>query len=103
MQKRDAALARDWALNIQKVLRQNLRGYGPLTSKNLPFRRAKMVVACTSAGESTGQSTIGEVLLLKKGEKATDKTVSQGDLWHPPPQKFSEVTSVSKMLFKAIE
>ena len=33
------------------------RGYG--TSKIVPFRRAKMVVKFTSAGQSTGQRTIG--------------------------------------------
>ena len=38
------------------------------TSKILPFRRAKMVVKCTSAGKDTGQrtNTIGELLLLKQ-------------------------------------
>ena len=36
----------------------------PPNSKVLPFRRAKMVVKCTSAGQFTGKRTIGELLLL---------------------------------------
>ena len=46
----------------------------PPTSKILPFRRAKIVVKCSLAGQSTGQGTIGELLLFKKN-KATDKKV----------------------------
>ena len=34
--------------------------------ENLPFRRAKTVVKCTSAGQLTGPRTTGELLLLKK-------------------------------------
>ena len=41
-------------------------GEAPPTSTILPFRRAKMVLKCTSAGQFTGQRTIGELLLLKK-------------------------------------
>ena len=40
-----------------------------LTSKILPFRRAKMVVKYTSAGQYTGQRTIDDLLLLKKGHR----------------------------------
>ena len=35
----------------------------------LSFRRAKMVAKCTSAGQFTGQRSIGELLLLNKGRK----------------------------------
>ena len=38
----------------------------PSTSKILPFRRTKLVVQCTSAGQLTGQKIIDEVLLLKR-------------------------------------
>ena len=37
----------------------------PPNSKVLPFRRAKMVVKCTSARQFTGKRTIGELLLLR--------------------------------------
>ena len=60
----------------------------PPTSKILPFRREKMVVKCNSAGQSTGQKTIGEQPLLKtKGH--TQRSLAG----HPltPLKKFSEV------------
>ena len=56
------------------------------STKILPFRRAKMVVKCTSAGKSTGQRTIGELLLLKKGH--THKSLGGQPL--TPPKKFNE-------------
>ena len=71
-----------------------LKGYvgePTLTSKILPFRRAKMVIKCTSAGHFTGQRTIGELLLLKKKRSQTKKG-SQGSLLDPP--KFGEATSL---------
>ena len=49
-----------------------------------------MVTACTSAGQSTGQRTIGEILLLRNASykkmypRATSDTL----------QKLSEVTSL---------
>ena len=35
----------------------------------LVFRRAKVLVKCTSSGHFIGQSTIGELLLVRKGQK----------------------------------
>ena len=40
--------------------------------ENLPLRRAKTVVQCISAGQSTGSRTFGQLLLLEK--KVTDRT-----------------------------
>ena len=36
----------------------------PPNLENLPFRRAKAAVQCTSAGKLTGPRAIGELLLL---------------------------------------
>ena len=63
-------------------------GYG--TSKIVPFRRAKMVVKCTSAGQFTGQRTIGYLLLQKKGHR--QKCLTGQPL--TSPRKFCEVTSL---------
>ena len=49
-----------------------------------------MVVKCTSAVQFTGQSTIGELLLLET-EKRSQTKISKANLRHP--QKFSEITS----------
>ena len=47
----------------------NLRGlYGgvsPPNLENLPFRKAKTVVQCTSAEQLAGPRSIGELLLLR--------------------------------------
>ena len=61
----------------------------PPASKILPFRRAKMIAKFTSAGQFTGQRTIGELLLLKrlqvqKSRRATSDT----------PLKLREVMSL---------
>ena len=51
-------------------------GEPPPTSKFLPFRRAKMVVKCTAAGQSTGQRTTDELLLLED-KKITSRLITQ--------------------------
>ena len=48
----------------------------PPTSKFLPFRRSKMVVKCTAAGQSTGQRATGELLLLKE-KTITSRLITQ--------------------------
>ena len=75
---------------------RNLRGYvgeplpNPPTSKNFPFRRAKVVVKCTSARQLTGQRTIGELLLLQKRRQKQKYSQETSDT----AQKFSEPTSL---------
>ena len=69
---------------LHQNLERNLQGvWGratPTTLKTLPFRRAKMAVRCTLTGQSTGQRTIGELLLLKKPKKGYRQKVSQDNL-----------------------
>ena len=69
------------------------------TSKLLPFRRAKMMLKCTSAEQFTGQWTIGDPLLLKKG---LSQTKSSRNATSDSPQYFSEVTSLILRLNAAI-
>ena len=47
--------------------------------RKLPFRKAKRVVNCNSAGQLTGPRTIRELLSIKRGRKATDAKVSHGN------------------------
>ena len=47
------------------------------TSKILPFRRAEMVVKCTSAGQFTAQRTIGELQLLKKRKDHSQRSLAE--------------------------
>ena len=56
-------------------------GESPPNLEDFAVSQGKMVVKCTSAGQSAGQRTIGELLLPKR--KDTDKEVSQGNLRHP--------------------
>ena len=45
-------------------------GEPPPAAKSFLLGRAKMLVQCTSAGQFSGQKTIGELLLLlKKGNR----------------------------------
>ena len=60
----------------------------PPNLENLPFRRAKTAVQCTSAGQPTGPRTIGELLLLKEKENATDKNVHRATSHTSPPQNL---------------
>ena len=60
---------------------------------NFPFRRAKTVVKCTSAGQLTGSRTTGELLLLKNGHR---QRILAGQALKP--QKFSEVTSLTRLV-----
>ena len=67
------------------LLWTQLKGHGgesPPNLENRPFRRAKTVVQCISAGKPTWPRAIGQLLLLTI-KKVTDKTFSQGSLWHP--------------------
>ena len=48
----------------------------PQTWNILPFRRAKLVARCTSAGQSNGQRAIGELLLLTIGHKKSPRATS---------------------------
>ena len=59
---------------------------------HMPFRSAKMVAECTSAGQFTGQKTIGELLLLTTGKNRTDKI--SGRATYDTPKMFIEVTSL---------
>ena len=57
---------------------RNLWGYGggsPHNLENMPFRRVKTVVECSSAGQRTGPRAIGELLVLKKQKTSQTKNV----------------------------
>ena len=61
----------------------------PPNRKYLPFRRAKTVVQCISAGQLTGPRTICELLLIKK--MVTDTNLFTEQILTPP--KCVEATS----------
>ena len=65
----------------------------PPTSKILSFRRAKMVVKCTSAEQFTGLSASSELLLLKRRSQTKKSRRTTSDIF--PHPKFSEDTSLS--------
>ena len=54
----------------------------PPNLENLPFRRAKTVVQCSSAGQPTGPKTIVELLFLKKTSQT--KNVRKATSLTPP-------------------
>ena len=82
-------------------------GDSPPTS----FRRAKMVIKCTSAGQSIGQRTAGELLLLKKDKRkshrATYDTPLQKNLvklrpWTLSLDRFVLVLSINSRVWDVI-
>ena len=50
---------------------------------NIAVLKAKIVVKCTSAGQFTGQRTIGELLLPETKKKSYTKNLAGQPLIHP--------------------
>ena len=65
---------------------------------NLPFRRAKTVVQCSSTGEITGPRTIGQLLLVKN-KKFTGKKFSAGQPLAPPKISWSCVSDCGLLCY----
>ena len=63
----------------------------PQPRKFLPFRRAKMVAKCTSAGQFTGKKIVRELLLLKK----TSQTKSRKATSNIPQKKYCSCVPAS--------
>ena len=62
---------RFWTYEKDRPQERDLRGgmevsYPPTQTLKIPFRNAKTVVQCISAGQFTGPKTIAELLLLRK-------------------------------------
>ena len=69
---------------------KGVRGGSPSTVRNLLFRRALAVAQCASAGQLTGQRTIGELLSLKKEKTSQSENVRR--------TTFAEVTPLTTVV-----